>query len=84
MNMSLIIPGYSYRPLARLWECSQSEGQNKRNFHFKKLIVLYSRLAAVPQMCKGSILECCCWRKTFTLQQISVHVQVQILVPQIS
>ena len=29
------------RPLARLWECSQSGGQNKRNFRFCKKIVLF-------------------------------------------
>ena len=51
---------YHYRSLARLWECSQSGGQNKRNFRIcqKNLIVLYSRLAAFPQMCKGSIQHC--------------------------
>ena len=46
-----------YRPLDRLWECSQSGGQNKRNFRFckKNLVVLSSRLAAFSQTCKGSI-----------------------------
>ena len=41
------------RPLSRLWECSQSGGQNKGNFRFCKTIDLYSRLGAFPQMCKG-------------------------------
>ena len=47
----------SNRPLARLWECSQSGGQNKRNVRFCKKISLFctSDLAAFPQTCKGSI-----------------------------
>ena len=37
-------PGFCYhkmqnRPLARLWECNQSGGQNKRNFRFCKKIL---------------------------------------------
>ena len=48
---------FVYRPLARLWECSQSGVQNNKIFFTEAKIsfVLSSSLAAFPQTCKGSI-----------------------------
>ena len=50
-----------YRPVAHLWECSQSGVQNNKIFFTEATFsfVLSSGLAAFPHSCKGSKISAC-------------------------
>ena len=72
-----------YRPLARLWECSQSGGQNNRHFRFckKPFCWLYSRLAAFPHIVFAAIAaaneESFCWSKQNSKVLLTVRKEIK-------